>query len=160
MSYWKGFPVATTGGRSLRYSPRRASAWLALMGMAASVLLGAGIGASAAASPTSSRDDAIYGGSSLIAALAQICTPEGLESATAATTAPGVPGAPAGKMSSPAKCSHCCLALELSLGRGGESPQPVSYPSSRPLVWHGSVAVPEAGQAAFWPFTRGPPSRT
>ncbi len=51
---------------------RRASAWLALVGMAASVLLGAGIGIStAAAPPASSRSDAAYGGSGLAAALVQ-----------------------------------------------------------------------------------------
>ena len=128
-------------GPTCRRACRRAGAWLALMAMAASVLLGAGIGVStAAASPASSHDNGAYGDSSLVAALAQICTPGGLKSGHAA-----VPGGPDGGTSFPAKCSHCCLALELSLGKGGNSSQPVSYPSSRSFARHGSVAMPQAG---------------
>ena len=138
---------------------RRAGAWLALMGMVASVLLSSGIGVSSAAaspasSPASNYDNGAYGDSSLAAALTQICIPGGLVSGHAA-----VPAGSEGGMSFPAKCSHCCLALELSLGKGGNSSQPVSYPSSRSFAWHGPVAMPQAGDAAFRPFTRGPPSR-
>ncbi len=137
---------------------RRAGAWLALVGMAASVLLGAGIGISTAAAPPAlSRSDAAYGGSGIAAAMAQICSPGGLKSGY---TVPAGPGTPDGETSFPTKCSHCCLVLELSLGKGGNSSQPVFYPSSQSFVWQGSVAMPETWHAAFWPFTRGPPSRT